>query len=783
MRQPIVRHLGFALAALAVVLLIPTFIFAQDLPPVPHSLEGRADCLTCHQTGVGGATQVPDAHPAGWTNDICQACHKSVAIPIIPHSLQGRGNCLACHATGVAGFPQVSGDHAGRTNDTCQGCHQLATQVAPAAELPAIPAIPHPLEGRDNCLMCHATGIAGVTQLPGDHAVQTDDVCQVCHQPAAEAAPAGESLAFPAMPHSSEGRKNCLACHRAGLDAFPQLPGDHAGQTDDACQACHQVSIEVVHDESPKYPIIPHPLETRNDCRACHATGAGGPRFPNDHADWPGETCRGCHQPEAPVSDSAGCLDCHTMPDGAMAREGEPRAEGVSTIPHPLVAHDDCRGCHQGGVGGAPLIPRAHTAWTNAICRDCHQPTTAAPAEPIPTPIVLNPRPENINSCRECHLTLQGKHGDVVPQWERSIHAERQVSCPDCHGGDPAAGTMEAAKSPEANYIGVPARADIPALCASCHADVARMRQYDLPTDQWARYRESIHGYQLSKGDANPATCFDCHGGHQILKVDDPASTVYPSNVADTCAGCHASEAWMAAYNLPTNQFDLYRQSVHGQTLFDNRDFRAPTCATCHSSHGPTPPGFEEVADICASCHATTQEYYLKSPHAKAGRGALECVTCHGPHGVSKPSEDLFVGSRPGHCGACHNPDTEPGQVAQSLYAEITAAAQVYEETKAAIQSAQRVGTVAVPLQERLREAEADLTTIRAAQHALNPDIVHEQANDIRAVADEVKAGARKAIIKSIFLCGVIMVAVIVGGLTVALFIHKRELDRQLGTD
>jgi len=472
------------------------------------------------------------------------------------------------------------------------------------------------------------------------------------------------------------------------------------------------------------------------------------------------------------------------MPGAAVAPEGESWAEGVSTIPHPIAAHDDCWGCHQGGVGGAPLIPWAHTAWTSAMCRDCHQPASDALAEPIPTPIVSNPWPENVNSCRECHSTLQGKHPDVVTQWERSIHAERQVSCPDCHGGDPSASiTMEAAKSLEANYIGVPARADIPALCASCHADVARMRQYNLPADQWVKHKESVHGYQLSKGDANPATCFDCHGGHQILKVDDPASTVYPSNVADTCAGCHASKAWMAAYNLPTDQFDLYRRSVHGQVLLGNEDIRAPTCATCHGGHGPTPPGFEEVDDICASCHATIQDYYLNSPHAKAGRGALECITCHKPHSVSKSSEALFVGTWPGHCGACHIPDSEPGQVAQSLYAEITTAAQVYEEAKAAVQSAQRVGAVVAPLKERLREAETDLTTIRAAQHALNLDIVYEHADDTRTVTDEVKESAKKATTQSIFRYGVIMIVVIIGGLTVFPYMHTRELERQLEAD
>jgi ABC-type Fe3+-hydroxamate transport system substrate-binding protein len=44
-------------------------------PGIPHTLEGRADCLVCHQTGVAGAPRVPADH-AGRTSAVCQTCHK-----------------------------------------------------------------------------------------------------------------------------------------------------------------------------------------------------------------------------------------------------------------------------------------------------------------------------------------------------------------------------------------------------------------------------------------------------------------------------------------------------------------------------------------------------------------------------------------------------------------------------------------------------------------------------------------------------------------------------------
>jgi hypothetical protein len=49
----------------------------------------------------------------------------------------------------------------------------------PPAATPS--AIPHPMEGRDNCLMCHTSGDVAV---PANHAGRTNDTCTGCHKPA-----------------------------------------------------------------------------------------------------------------------------------------------------------------------------------------------------------------------------------------------------------------------------------------------------------------------------------------------------------------------------------------------------------------------------------------------------------------------------------------------------------------------------------------------------------------------------------------------------------------------
>ncbi len=49
-----------------------------------------------------------------------------VGPPRIPHDLEGRDNCLMCHKDGIGGAPKVPTNHVGRTSETCRSCHQPA---------------------------------------------------------------------------------------------------------------------------------------------------------------------------------------------------------------------------------------------------------------------------------------------------------------------------------------------------------------------------------------------------------------------------------------------------------------------------------------------------------------------------------------------------------------------------------------------------------------------------------------------------------------------------------
>ena len=105
------------------------------------------------------------------------------------------------------------------------------------------------------------------------------------------------------------------------------------------------------------------------------------------------------------------------------------------------------------------------------------------------------------------------------------------------------------------------------------------------------------------------SACVDCHSVHDILAVTDTRAPVYPTNVATTCARCHADAAYMKAYNIPTNQASLYEKSVHAHALAQG-DTSAPTCSTCHGNHGATPPGVSSVENVCGTCHVMNQQLF-----------------------------------------------------------------------------------------------------------------------------------------------------------------------------
>jgi hypothetical protein len=326
-------------------------------------------------------------------------------------------------------------------------------------------------------------------------------------------------------------------------------------------------------------------------------------------------------------------------------------------------------------------------------------------------------------------------------------------------------------------FIGAIERAKIPEVCGSCHADVDLMRQYNLPTDQYAKYNESFHGQQLAKGDTKVATCFDCHDEHAVRAPNDPRASIYRLNVPLLCGKCHADEQYMAGYDIPTNQLALYKESVHGIALLQNQDTRAPNCATCHGTHGATPPGFSEVANVCGSCHSATQDYFLQGKHNSEDLRAPKCVTCHGRYDVQTPGEAMFTGTGSRECVSCHAPGTETSRTVNAIYEQITNANVSLQDAQVIVERARALGMIVAVEDDLLVNARTKLITARAAQHTIDVATVEKVSNESIQLSTQAKTNANYAIEQNAFrrqamVIAVAVILVVIGSLVLL----RREL-------
>jgi predicted CXXCH cytochrome family protein len=333
------------------------------------------------------------------------------------------------------------------------------------------------------------------------------------------------------------------------------------------------------------------------------------------------------------------------------------------------------------------------------------------------------------SSCIECHARLDDPRLSApATLFDNDIHRARGLSCNDCHGGDPNSDTKEGAKDPRKGYLGKPKTLDIPAYCGKCHSDANLMKRFNpsLRVDQEREYYTSVHGKLLQGGETRVATCISCHSVHGIRSITDPLSSVYPSNVAETCAKCHASADYMRGFGIPSDQFDKYKTSVHANALYEKQDLSAPTCNDCHGNHGATPPGIASVANVCGQCHARQAELFQTSPHKAAfdQKQLGECITCHNNHAILKPGDQLIGTSTGSLCINCHTAEDKGFVAAGRMRARIDELIASTDKSQEILNRAERVGMEVSRPKFELKGATDALTHARVLIHSSSAEEV-----------------------------------------------------------
>ncbi len=272
------------------------------------------------------------------------------------------------------------------------------------------------------------------------------------------------------------------------------------------------------------------------------------------HSD-AGLECLACHvdQRDYPHSESSqlNCTTCH----GLLGGDENTTYRPLEALPLPyadrrsfvLQTSENCRACHEENftesvdsaharvlAGGNPNAP---------VCVDCHGSHEIMPPD--------QPRTRISETCAGCHLSVYTTYKTSVHGEALSEESNPDVpTCVDCHGVHNVVGPRD----PDF-------RNDTIVICGSCHADEERMSKYGISTAVFETYLDDFHGrtvnfFREEKDNypSNKATCFDCHGIHNIRSPEDPLSTVYPENLQHTCQQCHPEagitfpQAWLSHY-------------------------------------------------------------------------------------------------------------------------------------------------------------------------------------------------------------------------------------------
>ena len=360
-------------------------------------------------------------------------------------------------------------------------------------------------------------------------------------------------------------------------------------------------------------------------------------------------------------------------------------------------------------------------------------------------------------------------------QFVSDIHSQKGLTCASCHQG------IDTSAKPDAFTI---RRSQIPALCGSCHADPGKMKQYgpSLRTDQLAQYKTSVHGIKFAHGDTHVAVCTDCHTTHSIRPASDPHSSTHPLNVAATCKRCHSDREYMKPYRIATDQFAGYIDSVHYKALVGSGDLSAPTCTTCHGSHGAAPPGVAAVTNVCATCHLLQGKFFEESPHKQAF-AKLElpsCVTCHEGHRIHHPDDDFVGTEKSAVCATCHIASEPAGQMADGAHNSFHHLETEMVSTKSLLDRASRAGMDVADAEMELAQANDALAKARVSLHSAQPArVAAELEEGAKVIARAHQAGTSALKERDNRRKAIVLPVMALAGLFVTAGLYIRALEKR----
>jgi predicted CXXCH cytochrome family protein len=385
-------------------------------------------------------------------------------------------------------------------------------------------------------------------------------------------------------------------------------------------------------------------------CLGCHGRRGIVKKFEN------GETMAAYVEAatfKASVHNSLGCRGCHPEFSTGIHPSRRFRSKRQYQIRCSLV----CRRCHSGNqmrnshVGEA--LFQEERQGKPVVCSDCHGSHSIMPTGAK----TFKTEEQYCMSCHEHSIIMDFRNGETLsftvdkPALESSVHNE--LSCSDCHPGFSPKKHPRRIFGSRRDYAITSSES-----CRRCHFD------------KYTRTRASIHYTLISRGDLRPPSCTDCHGFHNISR-----GSKEKLSIAGKCRRCHQAI------------YDLYAESIHGRSLFDEHNLDVPVCTDCHVAHEIVNPLTldyrRRIPEICSNCHSdktimakyglsTDIRTYVSDFHGNGmyfdgkqrklllrptGPIAV-CTDCHGTHTIQKTLDTdtaIIKANLEKRCRQCHD--------------------------------------------------------------------------------------------------------------------------------
>ena len=435
-------------------------------------------CGNCHKDGTK-VSEIKDINQRHVLENYSESIHGD---GLFKRGLIVTAVCNDCHSSHNILPHQDPNSSINRNNiaGTCSQCHaQIEAVHVKVIEGKLWEQEPHKIPA---CIDCHQPHIIRRVVYEEKY---TDNYCMTCHidenlTKTVDGKKIPLFVDYDEFKNSAHKDNSCIKCH-TNINISNKPICSNSGPVD--CSSCH---AEQVSDYQKSYhgKLFAKKNDAAPYCSDCH-----GKHDVKLKSDVTSKTFRK-NIPEL-------CADCHG--------EGNKAALSYKGIEHNIVES------YKLSIHGKGLIESG--LMVTAVCVDCHTSHLELPISDSLSSI----NPKNIaQTCAKCHFGIYEK-------FQKSVHSpnvtktdKKLPTCYDCHKSH----SIERVERGDF-------RQGIIDQCGNCHEELTET------------YFETLHGKVSRLGEVGAAKCYDCHGSHNILRSDDPNSTLSRENVVETCRSCH----------------------------------------------------------------------------------------------------------------------------------------------------------------------------------------------------------------------------------------------------